>query len=202
METSDADESPWTDVDDVDADDLDDEELEAEEPAPRAILRIAAAIVVDEEGRNLLVRKRGSTQFMQAGGKLEEGEVAIEALARELAEELGFELDPGETEYLGFFRADAAHESDTELHAEVFAITVARRHRGAGRDRRTALDRPSRRGPDRARPAHPRRAAAPVGVTSGGAALLAFVSQLTTQRRRPAEADRLPREDCYLLKPL
>ena len=62
---------------------------------------------------------------MQAGGKLEEGEVAIEALARELAEELGFELDPGETEYLGFFRADAAHESDTELHAEVFAITVA-----------------------------------------------------------------------------
>jgi len=94
------------------------------EPAPRAILRIAAAIVVDEAGRNLLVRKRGSSQFMQAGGKLEEGEVAIEALARELAEELGFELDPGETEYLGFFRADAAHESDTELHAEVFAITV------------------------------------------------------------------------------
>jgi DNA polymerase-3 subunit epsilon len=101
------------------------EEFTADAEAPRAVLRIAAAIVVDEAGRNLLVRKRGSTQFMQAGGKLEEGEVAIEALARELAEELGFELDPGETEYLGFFRADAAHESNTELHAEVFAITVA-----------------------------------------------------------------------------
>jgi DNA polymerase-3 subunit epsilon len=126
VETSDADESPVDFLDDdLDDDDLDDDELAIGQPTPRAVLRVAAAIVVDEAGRNLLVRKRGSTQFMQAGGKLEEGEVAIEALARELAEELGFELDPGETEYLGFFRADAAHESDTELHAEVFALTVA-----------------------------------------------------------------------------
>ena len=122
VETSDADEPP---VDRFGSEEFDASELPSDDPAPRAVLRIAAAIVVDGEGRNLLVRKRGSTQFMQAGGKLEEGEVAIEALARELAEELGFELDPGETEYLGFFRADAAHESDTELHAEVFAITVA-----------------------------------------------------------------------------
>ena len=131
VETSDVDEAPVGEAPSEDPrEELDVEEFDSEEPmpqesAPRAVLRVAAAIVVDGEGRNLLVRKRGSTQFMQAGGKLEEGEVAIEALARELAEELGFELDPGETEYLGFFRADAAHESDTELHAEVFAITVA-----------------------------------------------------------------------------
>jgi 8-oxo-dGTP pyrophosphatase MutT (NUDIX family) len=131
VETSDVDEAPVGEApnedprEELDVEEFDDEEPMPQESAPRAVLRVAAAIVVDGEGRNLLVRKRGSTQFMQAGGKLEEGEVAIEALARELAEELGFELDPGETEYLGFFRADAAHESDTELHAEVFAITVA-----------------------------------------------------------------------------
>ena len=89
------------------------------------ILRVAAGIITDPAGRTLLVRKRGTTAFMQAGGKIEHGESALDALARELTEEIGLELDPDNTEYLGSFRALAANEPDTVIRAEVFALLVA-----------------------------------------------------------------------------
>lgn len=89
------------------------------------VLRVAAAIVNDPTGRTLLVRKKGTTSFMQAGGKIERGESALDALTRELREELGLELDPDVTEYLGSFRAEAANEPDTIIRAEVFALTTA-----------------------------------------------------------------------------
>ena len=44
------------------------------------IIRIAAAVVTDIAGRSLLVRKRGSSIFMQPGGKIESGESALDAL--------------------------------------------------------------------------------------------------------------------------
>ena len=53
------------------------------------VIRIVAAVVADERGRLLLVRKRGTTAFMQPGGKLEPGESPVDALAREIREELG-----------------------------------------------------------------------------------------------------------------
>ena len=92
-------------------------------PRPTA-LRVAAGIVTDAEGRTLLVRKRGTTAFMQAGGKIEQGESALDALRRELREEIGLELDPDRTEYLGSYRADAANEPDTVIRAEVFAMFI------------------------------------------------------------------------------
>ncbi|MEG3116194.1 NUDIX domain-containing protein [Salinicola sp. 4072] len=73
-------------------------------------LKIAAAIIVDDEARLLLVRKRGSRYFMQAGGKIDTGETPAEALAREVSEELGVTLtnweDPVEAS------AEAANEAD------------------------------------------------------------------------------------------
>ncbi|MGV8896451.1 MAG: exonuclease domain-containing protein [Rhodoglobus sp.] len=89
------------------------------------VLRVAAAIITDPDGRTLLVRKRGSSSFMQAGGKIERGESAVVALSRELLEEIGLELDLDETEYLGSFRAEAANESDTVIRAEVFAMMTS-----------------------------------------------------------------------------
>ena len=48
-----------------------------------------AALIRDEAGRVLLVRKRGTAAFMQPGGKRDAGESDVAALARELVEELG-----------------------------------------------------------------------------------------------------------------
>jgi DNA polymerase III epsilon subunit-like protein/8-oxo-dGTP pyrophosphatase MutT (NUDIX family) len=95
-------------------------------PASRpTVLRVAAGIITDQAGRTLLVRKRGTTAFMQAGGKIEQGESALDALSRELREEIGHELDLDRTEYLGSFRAIAANEPDTVIRAEVFALAVS-----------------------------------------------------------------------------
>jgi DNA polymerase III epsilon subunit-like protein/8-oxo-dGTP pyrophosphatase MutT (NUDIX family) len=93
-------------------------------PQRPTVLRVAAGILTDSDGRTLLVRKRGTTSFMQAGGKIEQGESALDALRRELREELGLELDPDHTEYLGSFRAEAANEPNTVIRAEVFALTT------------------------------------------------------------------------------
>ena len=75
---------------------------------PKPIIRIAAALLVGADGRTLLVRKRGTRAFMQPGGKIEVGEASAQALARELAEELGLAADPVTFVYLGRFIAEAA----------------------------------------------------------------------------------------------
>lgn len=85
-------------------------------------IRIAAGLIVDAAGRCLLVRKRGTTTFMQAGGKIEPHESAAQALAREIGEELGLRLEPGLPEYLGAFTAMTANETGHMVDAECFYI--------------------------------------------------------------------------------
>ena len=74
------------------------------------IIRIAAALLIDPQGRTLLVRKRGTQAFMQPGGKIDEGETPVAALVRELHEELGLHIDPAQAIPLGQFSAPAANE--------------------------------------------------------------------------------------------
>lgn len=73
----------------------------------------------------LLVRKAGTQSFMQAGGKIEEAEDALSALRRELAEEIGLELNGVEARYLGRFSADAANEPGCVVEAELFHVRTA-----------------------------------------------------------------------------
>src|SRR5690348_4329688 len=89
-------------------------------PAP--VVEVAAALLTDSTGRLVLVRKRGTTRFMQAGGKLEPGETPRQALVRELAEELLYRPAPETLDYLGRFETDAANEPGHLVRAEVFRL--------------------------------------------------------------------------------
>ena len=81
---------------------------------------VSAVCVFDDAGRLLTVRKRGTAMFMHPGGKPEPGETAVQAAARELAEEVGIVVRPRELELLGVWIADAANEAATDIEAPVF----------------------------------------------------------------------------------
>lgn len=93
-------------------------------PSDWPMIRIAAGLIVDGAGRVLVVRKRGTQTFMQAGGKIEPHESPCDALIRELEEELGLRLEPHIPEYLGQFVAEAANELKCKVKAEVFYLQV------------------------------------------------------------------------------
>ena len=88
-----------------------------------ALIRTVAAVLCDDQGRVLLVRKQGTDTFIQPGGKREPGEDSLQTLARELAEELGVVLRPGAVR-LGEFEDVAVNEPGTRVQAEVFLATV------------------------------------------------------------------------------
>jgi 8-oxo-dGTP diphosphatase len=71
------------------------------------MIRIAAAVVIDAEGRWLLVRKRGTSVFMQPGGKLEPGD------------------DADQLEHIGRFHAPAANEVGFTVDADVFIAPLS-----------------------------------------------------------------------------
>ena len=81
---------------------------------------VSAVCVFDDGGRLLTVRKRGTGMFMHPGGKPEPGETAVQAAARELAEEVGIVVQPEDLELLGVWIADAANEAATDIEATVF----------------------------------------------------------------------------------
>lgn len=84
-------------------------------------IRVSAVVLRDDAGRVLMVRKRGTTMWMNPGGKPEAGESAAECGAREVAEELGLALDASRLEAWGEHVAPAANEPDHVVVADVLA---------------------------------------------------------------------------------
>ena len=89
------------------------------------VIRIAAALLIGADGKTLLVRKRGTQAFMQPGGKIDAGETAPDALARELQEELGMRIDPDQAAFLGEFTAIAANEPGFEVNCQLYRLHIA-----------------------------------------------------------------------------
>ncbi len=81
-------------------------------------------MVLDAHGRLLVVRKRGTTAFMQPGGKIEPGEQPTEALVREVQEELGVGFALAEAEELGRHSAPAANEPGHSVDAWLYMVRL------------------------------------------------------------------------------
>ena len=95
------------------------------DPAEAKLIRIVAAVVLNGAGETLVVRKRGTAAFMQPGGKPNAGEDGLEALEREIVEELGCGLEGGSCRPLGRFTAPAANEEGWTVEAELFAARLS-----------------------------------------------------------------------------
>ncbi|KAF2413398.1 NUDIX hydrolase [Microbacterium sp. B35-04] len=93
-------------------------------PARSRSIHVSAAVIVNERGQLLLVRKAGTTAFMQPGGKPEPGESPSQTLSRELLEELGLSVDAEELRPLGSYTAAAANEPGFLVVADVFETDI------------------------------------------------------------------------------
>ena len=87
-------------------------------------ISVVAALIRDDDGRVLLVRKRGTSAFMQPGGKRDVDESDVAALSREVAEELGCRVVVETARPLGVFDCAAANEPGYRVQAAVYAVDV------------------------------------------------------------------------------
>jgi 8-oxo-dGTP pyrophosphatase MutT (NUDIX family) len=89
-------------------------------PATINVLRVVAYAVVCHQ-HLLLVRKRNTTKFMFPGGKLDPGETRLEAVIREVREEINCQVELPTVQFLGKFVTTAANEANTRLIAYVYS---------------------------------------------------------------------------------
>jgi 8-oxo-dGTP diphosphatase len=90
----------------------------------RMVIEIVTALIRNQAGQVLLVRKRSTESLMQPGGKREPGESDLVSLAREIREELGCHLVLGSAKKLGVFEAPAANEPGHWIKATAYAADI------------------------------------------------------------------------------
>lgn len=81
-------------------------------------ITVAAAIILNEAGELLVVRKKNTHVFMQVGGKLEVNESPEQAIAREIKEEIGCDIQIDQ--FIGCFETATANEPDHQLVSYVY----------------------------------------------------------------------------------
>ncbi|WP_180105321.1 NUDIX domain-containing protein [Acinetobacter sp. YH12108] len=86
------------------------------------VIRIAAAIILNEQNQILLVRKKDTDFFMHVGGKLEPNELPEAALSREVLEETGCEMEI--LSYIGKYETVAANELNHSLVSYLYQVKL------------------------------------------------------------------------------
>ncbi|KUF44009.1 MAG: NUDIX domain-containing protein [Myroides sp.] len=85
---------------------------------------LASALITDKNNRLLTVRKKTSTYYMMAGGKLELGETPEQALIRELNEELHLIITSKDIKLLGTHTTKAVNEANTIVTAHIYHLVI------------------------------------------------------------------------------
>jgi 8-oxo-dGTP diphosphatase len=86
-------------------------------------ITVAAAIIVNDAKKLLLVRKKNTACFMQVGGKLEPNEAPELTILREIEEEVGCKAKI--EQFIGRFETQTANEPDHQLVSYVYYVTLA-----------------------------------------------------------------------------
>lgn len=81
-----------------------------------------SAGIIIKDRKFLITRTKGKNFFVSPGGKLEKGETVIEALERELKEELDIQIDIESLEDFGNFYALAQGQEDKYIQMNVFIV--------------------------------------------------------------------------------
>ena len=84
----------------------------------RRITKCALAVIRDK--KLLVVREYGTTKYLMPGGRPKKRETAEKTLVREIAEELGANLDLSSIKYYGTFEDIAANEPNATIQISLY----------------------------------------------------------------------------------
>lgn len=86
------------------------------------VITVAAGIVLNEVQQLLVVRKKGTSCFMQVGGKLEQKEAPEVTIVREILEEICCNAEV--QQFVGRFETKTANEPDHQLVSYVYLVKL------------------------------------------------------------------------------
>lgn len=86
---------------------------------------IASALIQNKQGELLVVRKRNSEFYMLPGGKVQNNETLIQALIRELKEELNMDFCEHDFSFLGQHESIAVNEKNTIVQGNIFRLNTS-----------------------------------------------------------------------------